>query len=271
MASTSPRVILFSGLAAGLHAAAPSGEKRSMSSIMLHKPEAGHAAEVFVQPGQTYLFDFDSDAATYESQAADVLIVFDDGALLRLKDFLHVTAQDDFTIELLDGVQVSGSNAAAMFTMDLDELQTGALAHASAPALGAAPDGDMPILVSGIVLSSLPVDDALAPQEAHARLMPPFSGSTGQTAPVSDGLVYGPGQAAGHLGEPLQIEDLLDTTRPARTDMPPKLAFESLLDTHCPDPGEGPDGAMLSADWPAQFCRAEQDILLLALFDFGPL
>lgn len=115
-----------------------------MSSIMLHKPAQGHSAEVSVQPGRTYQFDFDTDAATFESDAADVVLVFDDGGLLRLKDFLRVTAHDDFILEFPDGTQVSGRDAAHMFAMELDDFHTDGLTASADPLAGLPESGSSP-------------------------------------------------------------------------------------------------------------------------------
>lgn len=255
-----------------------------MSTTMLRKPEEGSGAEVSVQPGQTYLLGFDSDSATYEVQAPDVLIVFDDGAVLRLKDFLRVAAHDDFTIALSDGALISGRDAADMFTMVLDDFHTDSVARAPGTGLGATADKGAPLSASGAVLPDLlgeyeftppDAEGGPAPSPHHAGLggynhpASPFfdCDASGRDSPVNSGIVYSPAQPPGNPGEPLQIGDLLDTSRPLFPEAPPAPAFESLLDTL--GSGTGPERALLAVDCFAQSDGAEQ--FLLALFGSGHL
>lgn len=257
-----------------------------MSTTMLHKPAEGSGAEISIQPGRTYLLGFDSDSATYEIQAADILIVFDDGAVLRLKDFLRVTAHDDFTIALSDGMLISGRDAADMFTMVLDDFHTDSLARASGTDLEATPDKGAPLHASDAVLPNLlgeyefttpdagvgaqvgPIPSgALAGFGGYGHPVSPLfdCNASGRDAPLSSGIVYSPAQAPGSQGEPLQIGDLLDTSRPLFPEAPPAPAFESLLDTPGPDTGQ--ERALSSVDSLAQSDEAEQ--FLLALFGSG--
>lgn len=255
-----------------------------MTTTMLRKPEEGSDAEISVQPGQTYLLGFDSDSATYEVQAADVLIVFDDGAVLRLKDFLRVTAHDDFTIALSDGMLISGRDAADMFTMVLDDFHTDNVARAPGTGIEATADKGAPLHASGAVLPDLlgeyeftppDAEDGPAPSREHAGFggynhpaSPCFDcTASGGDAPANSGIIYSPAQPPGSPGEPLQIGDLLDTTRPLFPEAPPAPAFESLLDT--PGPDTGPERALLAVDCFAQSDGTDQ--FLLALFGSGHL
>ena len=259
----------------------PYGEKR-VTTILLHKPEAGQNADVFVQPGQTYRFDFDTEEASFDSEAADVVVTFDDGATLHLKDFLRVTAHDDFTISLSDGACFSAKDMADMFEMVLEDFHTDGLTAANDAGAAPAPEGGDALLVADAGLSGLlgkgepaPLcaDICRIPDHDHdlfgdpEYLITPHAEAGAFTPPAADRIGHASYPPVTAPGETLQIEDLLDTSSSLLLESPHTPAFESLLDS----PFTGPGQAVRPSDCIVQTDGAPQDPFLLALFGLGPV
>lgn len=203
-----------------------------IESIILHKPEAGCSTEIHVRPEQIYQLDFYVGTANFERFSDDAVFAFDDGAVLRLKEFFSATAAGDFTIELPDGVRVSAKDMAEAFETDLHDFS---------------PCGDS-------------LTDGLNPDVETAAFFYP--------EPTSAGTECQTDQIACQHSGVLQIEDILTTAHAEVFDSPcaPSApAFESLIDA----PEAAPEWP---ADFTLRYSQVDgEDQFILAFLGFGLL
>lgn len=203
-----------------------------MESIILHKPEAGRSAEICVSPEQTYQLTFHVETANFERMNGDAVFAFDDGAMLRLKNFFPAISIGDFTIELPDGIQLSAKDMVEVFEADLRDFNPSCSDQAYDPS--------WEIEAAAIFY---PTTTSIEPKNR-----------VGQFADQPGGL--------------LQIEDILTTAHSEIFDSPcaPSApAFESLLDA----PEAAPEWSVCPAGCNSQTDGENQ--FILAVLGFGLL
>lgn len=114
-------------------------DKHDIDKIRLPKPQPGEIAEVAMLPGHVYVLPFFPETATFDFQDHNALIQLDDGSGLILRDFYEAAQQEDFYLELPDGVTLLGKDVweAVLppdkdFHTDIEQLAFGAAPQAVA-------------------------------------------------------------------------------------------------------------------------------------------
>ena len=207
-----------------------------MSHVMLNKPAAGETVQVAIRNGQVYLLDFEPGETTWSNSGKDILIKFEDGSGMVLRDFFAAAKGGDFYLKLPDGAVLSGKDVVEVITTPLDDFHTNG-SHASASGVHA-PDvfsGAEAEQASGptcVTHCRLPEEHTSQGQPFFAEALhesapfgPPDFLGAGENSLLSLAPLAHPGYGLGATsslvffsshngGEPLHINELLDTAVP---------------------------------------------------------
>ncbi|MDR0826946.1 MAG: hypothetical protein LBN33_03585 [Desulfovibrio sp.] len=117
----------------------------TVEKIRIPKPQAGQAVQIGMRSGQTYLLDFEFDAADVQPGDRDVRISFDDGAILFLKGFFPALDGGDFALQLPDGALLSGKDMAEALTLVVGDFHPEQPCLTLDPAILSSPSPDLPL------------------------------------------------------------------------------------------------------------------------------
>ena len=112
-----------------------------MSNQMLTKPEAGQTAQCVVQHGHVYALGFDTSHVEFGRSEGDLLMSFEDGASIILRDFYNESQIGDFFLQLADGNVVSARSVVESMDYVLDDFVTQGNAVYTAESYSSAQDG----------------------------------------------------------------------------------------------------------------------------------
>jgi len=99
-----------------------------IATIEIAKPPAGDALDVLVLPGQNYFFTFEEGAVqSFEQQGDDLVLSFEDGSFINLRNFANATIGDDpaqvaFS-QILDGAQFASFDPVVETVPAQEELE----------------------------------------------------------------------------------------------------------------------------------------------------
>ena len=145
--------------------------------IMIAEPEAGQSLHVSMQPEGLYQLAFAIESSTLEQCGQDVRVQFESGAQIMLHGFFSAAEERDFTLELQDGVRLSGRDMVEVLALSLKDFRTDGAAACAAPAAFAPGDGGE---------KSLALEDLLEAPQAPLFAEPPENErAEGGTAPPS--------------------------------------------------------------------------------------
>lgn len=96
-----------------------------MSKQILIKPQAGQTEQCVVQHGHVYALGFDPSNVVFSRTEGDLLMSFDDGASIVLRDFYNESQIGDFFLELADGNVLSARSVIESLEFILDDFVTG--------------------------------------------------------------------------------------------------------------------------------------------------
>lgn len=96
-----------------------------MSKQSLIKPQAGQTEQCVVQHGHVYALGFDTSNVTFGRSEGDLLLTFEDGANIVLRDFYNESQIGDFFLELADGNVLSARTVIESMEYILDDFGTG--------------------------------------------------------------------------------------------------------------------------------------------------
>ena len=224
----------------------------AMSKVTLTRPAAGETVHVDMRKGHVYLLEFDLGETTVADNGKDVLLTFDDGSGMVLRDFFFAAKAGDFYLTLPDGVMLSGKDVVESLAFSPENFHpsedcafaeahdgiSSSLAGAEAGSLSGLPRGTRCELSAGHDGSGLPfspeaLDEAdlfasgresnvCPPSLAHgpefmsgdiASSFPPFSLHGGRSVPHLDDLLDMPvPPVRGHA--PGDLESLLPPVAP---------------------------------------------------------
>ena len=100
------------------------GDER-MNKVLLSKPAPGETAEIFVNDGCIYVLNFYLDTTTLEHDGNDVMIHFEDGADMMLRNFFTASVTGGFYLELPDGLLLLGKDMAETLDYALENFKPG--------------------------------------------------------------------------------------------------------------------------------------------------
>ena len=81
-----------------------------MANIHLAKPEAQASQTILSAPDGHFIFDFPADTAVLSRAGDDLLLTFEDGAVLRLQDFYTTYSKDTMPSFEVDGAEIAGED-----------------------------------------------------------------------------------------------------------------------------------------------------------------
>ena len=81
-----------------------------MADIHLVKPEAQVSQTILSAPDGHFIFDFPADSAVLSRAGDDLLLTFEDGAVLRLQSFYTTYSKDTMPSFEVDGAQIAGED-----------------------------------------------------------------------------------------------------------------------------------------------------------------
>lgn len=197
-----------------------------MSKQMLIKPEAGQKTQCVVQHGHMYSLDFDTSTALFSRTDGDLLISFEDGASIILRDFYNESLMGDFFLELADGNVLSARSVVDSMEYMLDDFVTEGGPVYTAESYQPAKDGssahliqvhgeeEIPLLAQPMYeaqnIGELSAEDSIA---AHSGAFSPVTPHGGNAAVFDPALP----QADYRMAEQGSGEEFSDSSREGET------------------------------------------------------